>query len=168
MDRYFNRKRIDGANRGLVACYVLAGIILLPLIVILIAGLQDGESHMIVTVVILLLILSAEVTALALITHRINRAKRYAPIFEEDHDGIITFERINEMTGYGLEKVKKDVTWLLKSGYLINAVTDDEKVILWSESEYLDITCPTCGAVNSVRVGSSNKCKHCGSYLRRV
>ena len=86
----------------------------------------------------------------------------------EDHDGIITFERINEMTGYGLEKVKKDVTWLLKSGYLINAVTDDEKVILWSESEYLDITCPTCGAVNSVRVGSSNKCKHCGSYLRRV
>ena len=168
MERYFNRKRINGANRGLVACYILAGIILLPLIVILIAGLQDGESHMIVTVVILLLILSAEVTALALITHRINRAKRYAPIFEEDHDGIITFERINEMTGYGLERVKKDISWLLQSGYLINAVTDNEKVILWSENEYLDITCPTCGAVNQVRFGSSNKCKHCGSYLRRV
>ncbi len=168
MDRYFNRKRINGANKGLVACYVLAGIILLPMIVIMIAGLEDGESHMVVTSVILLLILGTEVAFLSVVTHRINRAKRYAPIFEEDHDGVMTFERINEMTGYGIPRIKKDIDWLLKSGYLINAVADNEKVILWSESEYLNITCPTCGAQNQVRVGSSNQCKHCGSYLRRV
>ena len=155
-------------GHGMIACYIMFGIIVIPMIIILVAGIQDGEVHSVVTAAILLTILFAEFVAIILLSKRFNRAKRYAPIFEEDHDGVITYKRINEMTGYGLEKVKKDVTWLLKSGYLINAVTDDEKVILWSESEYLDITCPTCGAVNSVRVGSSNKCKHCGSYLRRV
>ena len=167
MDRYFNRKRIDGANRGLVACYVLAGIILLPLIVILIAGLQDGESHMIVTVVILLLILSAEVTALALITHRINRAKRYAPIFEEDHDGVITFARLSELTGIPEDRIRKDMTGPQKHRFS-NVRIEGDKIILGTEDELEDIICPTCGATNRVRAGSSDKCNNCGSYLRRA
>ncbi|MBR6960362.1 MAG: hypothetical protein IKH76_07780, partial [Clostridiales bacterium] len=89
-------------------------------------------------------------------------------IFEEDHDGILTYKRIDEMTGYGVERIKKDVNWLLQAGYLQNAVADEEKVILLRENEFINITCPTCGASNEIRIGSSNKCKHCGSYLRRV
>ena len=168
MERYIDRKKIKGADRLRIACYVLAGIMLLPMIVILIAGIEDGETHMVVVASLLITILTTEAVLIALLTVKTGRAKRYAPIFEEDHDGIITFERINEMTGYGLEQVKKDIKWLLDRGFLKNAVYDDEKVILWNEVDYIDITCPTCGAVNQVRLGSSDKCSHCGSYLRRV
>lgn len=168
MDRYFNREKLKGSNKYLVMCYVLFGVILLPLIIILIAGIQEGETHMIVTVSILLTILTAEMVFFILVIKKSNRAKRYAPIFEEDHDGILTYKRIDEMTGYGVERIKKDVNWLLQAGYLQNAVADEEKVILLRENEFINITCPTCGALNEIRIGSSNKCKHCGSYLRRV
>ena len=67
-----------------------------------------------------------------------------------------------------VERIKKDVNWLLQAGYLQNAVADEEKVILLRENEFINLTCPTCGASNEIRIGSSNKCKHCGSYLRRV
>lgn len=168
MDRYFNREKLKGSNKFLVMCYVLFGVILLPLIIILIAGIQEGETHMIVTASILLTILTAEMVFFILVIKKSNRAKRYAPIFEEDHDGILTYKRIDEMTGYGVERIKKDVNWLLQAGYLQNAVADEEKVILLRENEFINITCPTCGASNEIRIGSSNKCKHCGSYLRRV
>ncbi len=168
MDRYFNREKLKGSNKFLVMCYVLFGVILLPLIIILIAGIQEGETHMIVTASILLTILTAELVFFILVIKKSNRAKRYAPIFEEDHDGILTYKRIDEMTGYGVERIKKDVNWLLQAGYLQNAVADEEKVILLRENEFINITCPTCGASNEIRIGSSNKCKHCGSYLRRV
>ncbi|MCR5201065.1 MAG: hypothetical protein K6C38_08125 [Saccharofermentans sp.] len=168
MDRYFNREKLKGSNKFLVMCYVLFGVILLPLIIILIAGIQEGETHMIVTASVLLTILAAEMIFFSWAVKKSNRAKRYAPIFEEDHDGILTYKRINEMTGYGIERIKKDVNWLLQAGYLQNAVADEEKVILLRENEFINITCPTCGASNEIRIGSSNKCKHCGSYLRRV
>jgi hypothetical protein len=168
MDRYFNREKLKGSNKLLVMCYVLFGVILLPLIIILIAGIQEGETHMIVTASILLTILTAELVFFILVIKKSNRAKRYAPIFEEDHDGILTYKRIDEMTGYGVERIKKDVNWLLQAGYLKNAVADEEKVILLRENEFINITCPTCGASNEIRIRSSNKCKHCGSYLRRV
>ena len=168
MDRYFNREKLKGSNKFLVMFYVLFGVILLPLIIILIAGIQEGETHMIVTASILLTILTAELVFFILVIKKSNRAKRYAPIFEEDHDGILTYKRIDEMTGYGVERIKKDVNWLLQAGYLQNAVADEEKVILLRENEFINITCPTCGASNEIRIGSSNKCKHCGSYLRRV
>lgn len=168
MDRYFNREKLKGSNKFLVMCYVLFGVILLPLIIILIAGIQEGETHMIVTASVLLTILAAEMIFFSWAVKKSNRAKRYAPIFEEDHDGILTYKRINEMTGYGVERIKKDVNWLLQAGYLQNAVADEEKVILLRENEFINITCPTCGASNEIRIGSSNKCKHCGSYLRRV
>lgn len=168
MDRYFNREKLKGSNKFLVMCYVLFGVILLPLIIILIAGIQEGETHMIVTASVLLTILAAEMIFFSWAVKKSNRAKRYAPIFEEDHDGILTYKRIDEMTGYGVERIKKDVNWLLQAGYLQNAVADEEKVILLRENEFINITCPTCGASNEIRIGSSNKCKHCGSYLRRV
>lgn len=168
MDRYFNREKLKGSNKFLVMCYVLFGVILLPLIIILIAGIQEGETHMIVTASILLTILTAELVFFILAIKKSDRAKRYAPIFEEDHDGILTYKRIDEMTGYGVERIKKDVNWLLQAGYLQNAVADEEKIILLRENEFINITCPTCGASNEIRIGSSNKCKHCGSYLRRV
>jgi len=168
MDRYFNRKRLLSIKKLMIGSYILAGVVSIPLIVLFIAGIQDGDTGMSVISAVLLIIFVAEMAFLIISSKKTLRAQRYGQIFEEDHDGVITFERINEMTGYGIAHVKKDIDWLLKAGYLINAVVDDEKVILWNETDFLDIICPTCGAVNQVRFGSSNKCKHCGSYLRRV
>ena len=167
MDRYFDRRRLNSIKKVMIGCYIMFGVILLPLIVILISGIQEGEMGEIVIVTILLLILLTEFIALIILGKRARRGLRYASIFEEDHDGVITFKRIQEMTGYGMARIRKDIEWLIRAQHLTNAVVDGDKIVMLSETEFIDITCPTCGAVNQVRFGSSNKCKHCGSYLRR-
>ena len=168
MDKYINRKRLNSFTKLTYGVYTILGFLLIMIIIIMIIGIDEGEPHMIVVSVILSIIIIAELIAYILISRKFGRARRYAPIFEEDHDGRITFKRINEMTGYGLGKIEKDIDWMIKTGVLKNVFVDGDTVILWNETDFLDITCPTCGAQNTVRFGSSNKCKHCGSYLRRV
>lgn len=168
MERYINREKLSGINKLLITILVVFGILLLPLIIILISGIEDGEPHTFVTVLVLLLIMLAEAGSFAYFASQSNRAKRYGPIFEEDHDGIISFERISQMTGCSIPRVKKDIAFLINKGVILNARVENENVILGTSNDYSDVTCPTCGAVNSVRLGSSAKCKHCGSYLRRA
>lgn len=168
MDRYFNRKKAKLMRSISVMGYVLYGIIVIPLIIIIIAGLQDGDTAAVVTTSIIGTILTAEVIILGKFSKDdMVRVGRYIPIIEEDHDGIITYNRLSEMTGYSLEKVKKDVARLVRGGYVSNVVYDDEKLTLLT-NQSINVICPTCGASNTVMFGSSNKCKHCGSYLRRV
>lgn len=168
MARYIDRDDINGYNKVKMGFYIVLGVIMLVMLLLLIISIEEGDTHFIVTSAVLLGILFVECMSFAYLSRIFSRASRYASILEEDHDGVITFQRLSEMTGYKVSRVKKDMNRLLRTGRLQNAVVDDEKLILWSETEYLDITCPTCGAVNQVRIGSSNKCKHCGSYLRRV
>ncbi len=168
MTRYFDFKRVKNMKTLRIVSWTIYIVMMFPMVVLIVASLMSEEVQMFVTSLILVIIMTVEISALMVFGKKQTRAARYGPIFEEDHDGVITYARINEMTGYGLEQTKKDVEWLMNARYLLNAVADDEKVILLSENDFLQVICPTCGAVNSVRAGSSNQCKHCGSYLRRV
>ena len=122
---------------------------------------------MIVMAVVLMVILAVETFMIIMLKKRAARGRRYATIFEEDHDGIITYERINEMTGYGVERIKKDIRWLIRGSYIHNVIVEDDKIRLKTEDGIMEVICPTCGGVNRIRSDSSDNCEFCGSYLRR-
>ena len=169
MDRYFNRNKVKAMKKIALFGYILFGVIFLPMIVIIVASAQEGNTGAVVTTSIITFILLVEIVFLGVLNKADSvRVGRYVPIIEEDHDGVITFRRLSEMTGRSEEQARKDIAKLIRSGYLQNVVYDDEKVTMLTETQNLDVICPTCGASNSIRFGSSNKCKHCGSYLRRV
>ncbi len=168
MEGCFDRNRLKKINLGIIACCVMVAVVFLPLPVILICGMQDGDTVMIVMAVFLMVILAVEAVMIIVLRKRAVRGRRYATIFEEDHDGVITFARINEMTGYGVERIKKDLRWLLRGSYIHNVIVEEDKIRLKTEDEIIEITCPTCGGVNRIRSDSSDNCEFCGSYLRRA
>jgi hypothetical protein len=137
MSRFYDAKKNKDRNSTLTGLMITSGVILAILVILGAVGVAEGEPHMVVVSVIVGLIALAELISMIWIRKMLERVTRYEMIFEEDHDGIITFERINEMTGYGLEQVKKDIKWLLDRGFLKNAVYDGEKVILWMPSSYV-------------------------------
>ena len=97
---------------------------------------------------------------------QLERINRYGLILEEDHDGVITFARLHEMTGIPENVIRKDFVKASKTSFK-NIIVDGDNIFIGKEDDYEDIVCPTCGATNTVRVGSSDKCNNCGSYLRR-
>ena len=76
-------------------------------------------------------------------------------------------EELSEMLGIPEDKIRKDMTGPQKHRFS-NVRIEGDKIILGTEDELEDIICPTCGATNRVRAGSSDKCNNCGSYLRRA
>ena len=168
MDGCFDRKRLKMTDRFIIGCYVMVVAVFLPLLVILITGMQDGDTVMSVTAVVLMIILAAETFMIIMLRKRAARGRQYATIFEEDHDGIITYKRISEMTGYDDEKIKKDIEWLIKVNFIHDVIIEDDKIRLKTEDGIIEIVCPVCGGVNRIRSDSSDKCDYCGSYLRRV
>lgn len=163
----FDRKRLKTIDRSIIVLYIMIAVIFFPLLVILITGIQEGDTGMSVTAVVLMVILAAEAIMIILLRKRATRGRRYATIFEEDHDGIITFRRISEMTGYDDERIKRDIKWLIRGNYLCNVIVEEDKIRLKTEDGIIEVTCPNCGRVNRIRFDSSDNCDCCGSYLRR-
>ena len=167
MESCFDRNRLKKINYVIIGCYIMIVAVFLPLPVILICGMEDGDTVMIVMAVVLMVILAVETFMIIMLKKRAARGRRYATIFEEDHDGIITYERINEMTGYGVERIKKDIRWLISGSFIHNIIVEDDKIRLKTEDGIMEVICPTCGGVNRIRSDSSDNCEFCGSYLRR-
>ena len=167
MEGCFNRKRLKTMSLLIIGCYVMVVIIFLTMLVILITGVQEGDTTMTVTAGVLMAILAAETFMIIMLKKRVTRGNQYATIFEEDHDGIITYKRISEMTGYDDDRIKKDIKWLLRANYIYNVIVEDDKIRLKTEDGIMEVVCPVCGGVNRIRVDSSDNCDYCGSYLRR-
>ena len=71
------------------------------------------------------------------------------------------------MTGIPEDRIRKDFARYSHSSFK-NVTVDGDKIIIGTEEDFEEIICPTCGAKNTVRAGSSDKCNNCGSYLRRA
>lgn len=100
---------------------------------------------------------------------RISRCRLYNSIFEEDHDGIITYDSISSMTGYKVSSVIRDLMWFVKHHYLINVTlgTTAARVdLLAEEKEFQVVVCPSCGAHVNIRKNGGGKCGHCGTFMR--
>ncbi len=101
--------------------------------------------------------------------NRMSRARLYNSLFEEDHDGIITYESIASMTGQTVAKVIKDLTAYSRSNILINLTMGRSAVrvdLLSGNNEFLTVICPHCGSRVNIRKGGGGRCDHCGTFMR--
>ena len=167
MSRFYDAKKNKDRNSTLTGLMITSGVILAILVILGAVGVSEGEPHMVVVAVIVGLIALAELISMIWIRKMLERVTRYEMIFEEDHDGVITFARLSELTGIPEDRIRKDMTGPQKHRFS-NVRIEGDKIILGTEDELEDIICPTCGATNRVRAGSSDKCNNCGSYLRRA
>lgn len=101
--------------------------------------------------------------------NRLSRARIYNSLFEEDHDGILTYESIASMTGQTVPKVIKDLNSYSRSNILINLTMGRNAVrvdLMAPNSEFLTVVCPHCGAHVNIRKGGGGRCDHCGTFMR--
>ena len=100
---------------------------------------------------------------------RVSRCRIYNSLLEEDHDGIITYDSIASMTGFKVPNVIKDLVWFIDHGYMVNVTLGREACrvdLLSGETEFVTVSCPSCGAVVSIRKGGGGRCHHCGTFMR--
>ncbi|MBO4459906.1 MAG: hypothetical protein J5778_04530 [Clostridiales bacterium] len=101
--------------------------------------------------------------------NRLSRARIYNSLFEEDHDGILTYESIASMTGQPVKKVVNDLMFYSNSNILINLTMGRTAVrvdLLSPNNEFLTVVCPHCGAHVNIRKGGGGRCDHCGTFMR--
>lgn len=100
---------------------------------------------------------------------KLSRVALYNSLFEEDHDGIITYESLGSMVGLSTSKATQEFMWMNNKGYLKNITvgrTAARVDVRADKSEYKLLTCPTCGANVRVRNGGGGRCDHCGTFSR--
>ena len=101
---------------------------------------------------------------------RMYRADKYNSIFEEDTDGMVSYEVFSRLTGYSGKRVRDDIRILTKRNILRNITYGWEgaMVIMRSETEgdFISVDCPNCGASVPMRVNGGARCQHCGTYMR--
>lgn len=167
MEGCFDRNKLKMIDCGIIGSYIMIAVIFLPMLVILITSIQESDIKMSVTAIVLMAVLAAETFMIIMLRNRATRVRRYATIFDEDHDGIITFKRISEMTGYSDERIKRDIKWLFRGDFIHNVIVEEDRIRLKTEDGINEVICPNCGGVNMIRSDSSDYCEYCGSYLRR-
>ncbi|SCW55950.1 hypothetical protein SAMN02910456_01855 [Ruminococcaceae bacterium YRB3002] len=98
-----------------------------------------------------------------------SHVRIYNSLFEEDHDGILTYDSIASMTGYPVSKVVSDLIYFQHRNILVNVTlgTNAARVDLTSDNkEFITVACPECGAHVNIRRSGGGKCDHCGTFMR--
>jgi len=167
MGNIYDNKKNKESTSCMTAISVALLVVTLPIIVIFVAALVEGVVARAVLCIILAALLGGEAVFFLAMRKQLERVNRYGLILEEDHDGVITFARLHDMTGIPEERIRKDFARYGKTSYK-NITVDGDQIIIGKDEDFEEIICPTCGAKNTVRAGSSDKCNNCGSYLRRA
>lgn len=167
MGRFYDAEDNRQNNSALTGLIIALCICLGFVVIITVISITEGDSHFVKVCTVIGLIVIAEIIFFVIIRKMLERVSKYRMIFEEDHDGVITFARLSELTGIPEARIRKDITKTQKHRFS-NIRVEGDTLILGSEDELEDVICPTCGATNRVRIGSSDKCNNCGSYLRRA
>lgn len=105
----------------------------------------------------------------SLALYKLSRARIYNSIFEEDHDGIISYESIATMTGLPMPRVIKELMWFTRRDFIRNVTLGRNAVrvnVLSNEHDFLTVSCPTCGAHVQIRRNGGGRCNHCGTFMR--
>lgn len=100
---------------------------------------------------------------------RLGRARYYNSLFEEDHDGILTYESIASMMGLSQDKAIRELLWMSKKGYLTNMTLGRTAVrvdLTVDPNEFKVLICKTCGSQVRVRRGGGGRCDHCGTFMK--
>lgn len=100
---------------------------------------------------------------------RLGRARYYNSLFEEDHDGILTYESIASMMGISQNKAIRELMWMGRKNYLTNMTLGRTAVrvdLTVDRNEFKILTCKTCGSQVRVRRGGGGRCDHCGTFMK--
>lgn len=167
MGKFYDAKEHRDNSSAITGLMIALGICLAFMVILAVFGIVDGEPHITGVCTAIGIILIIEMIFFIRIKKMSERTNRYEMILEEDHDGVITFARLSELTGIPEARIRKDFLRMQNGKFKIIRIEGDN-IILGTAEDYEDIICPTCGATNRVRAGSSDKCNNCGSYLRRA
>ena len=101
---------------------------------------------------------------------RMYRAEKYNRIFEEDTDGMVSYEVFSRLTGFSGRRVRDDIRILTGKNILRNITYGWEGAMIIMKSEtvgdFISVDCPNCGAQVPMRVNGGARCQHCGTYMR--
>ena len=101
---------------------------------------------------------------------RLARAEIYNRIFEEDHDGMVSYTNFSKLTGFSTSQVRSDICSLYEKKIFKNITYGIEGAMIIMKAEtggdFINVDCPHCGAVVTMRANGGARCVHCGTYLR--
>lgn len=104
-----------------------------------------------------------------------GKANRLNSIFEGDQDGYIPVETLGQLMNISPEAAKRLFDKLVHKGFLTGCCIECDpvlRVVLKGdfappEQPVLTVvSCPGCGASQSVRIGEVVKCSYCGSFVK--
>ena len=105
-----------------------------------------------------------------ILMRRMYRAEKYNRIFEEDTDGMVSYEVFSRLTGFSGKRVRDDIRILTGKNFLRNVTYGWEgaMVIMRPETagDFISVECPNCGAPVPMRTNGGARCQHCGTYMR--
>jgi len=138
-------------------------------------GLSYKPSSPILFMIIMMTVLTFMSGKIALIIWRsiaiskITRVRTYNSLIEEDHDGILTYDSISQMTGLPVHVIIKDLMWFTRNGYLINITLGRTALradVMPGDTEFMTVICPMCGNHVNIRKLGGGRCDHCGTFMR--
>ncbi len=105
---------------------------------------------------------------------QIGKAYRFSGFFSGDPDGIIPLRTTAAVLGLPMEGLAKEFDLLVQKGYLCNChltAEPEPAIVLHNgartvKERFIAVSCPNCGASNSMKVGFMGKCKYCDTYLQ--
>lgn len=101
---------------------------------------------------------------------RLYRAEKYNRIFEEDYDGMVSYETFSKLTGFSGSTVRDDIRIMTERRIFRNITYGfaGAMVIMQpsARTDFITVYCPHCGAGVSMRKDGGARCDHCGTYIR--
>lgn len=151
-----------------------------------IMGISASIGHMTTTDIVFILIFLVGGYLLIRNSRRrkklIEAFKNYVAYLSSEPTGSI--ENLAMAMGTSQDEVKENVNLMISKKYFTNAYIDlKENMIVISgsqsaattsqsyvgkkdsDTEYVSITCPSCGGVNKVEKGTVHECDFCGSHI---
>lgn len=135
--------------------------------------LKDDHEMFVVGLVMstIILFIAVCLTACPIMSKKmLERAEKYNRIFEEDHDGMVSYENFSQLTGFPIQTVRSDIRKMYKKKIFKNITYGFEGAMIIMKADtagdFINVECPHCGAQVTMRMNGGARCPHCGTYLR--
>lgn len=170
---YLNRIKMGSLNVLYKALMGVGGVLLLFNVICFFTAVEHSEFFLAIFIMLMVpggLVIAGLFAFSITGMRRLYRAENYNRIFEEDHDGKVTYEVLSSLTGYSLSKVKKDVAAMSRNGTFKNVTYGraGAMIVIKADtvSDFITVYCPTCAGEVKMRKDGGARCSFCGTYFR--
>jgi hypothetical protein len=173
---YLNKLKIGSQNIVCNLCLGFAGIVYFVFLLLfacsfnIIKNIESSAVPFLVLEIIVLMIALPFTLIPLSVKRRLYRAAKYNRIFEEDYDGMVSYETFSKLTGFSGSMVRNDIRIMTENGIFRNITYGfaGAMVIMKpsTETDFVTVYCPNCGAAVNMRKTGGARCDHCGTYIR--